>query len=177
MKKSIKKNLDQFKAKQIGYENFSLFKRLSNKQSTLIPNIFEKIMDAQNDIKPNKQSIKRRRNSSISNSTINENSENDQDKKTENKVIKRKNSKKKAYKIAQKGSDFDKEIIKFNQINKNEKIILPEIKPIKAVVDENYKRFELNNNQRLEIQIVYKNLRDKISNEIVKMHPNLRNPL
>jgi len=69
MKKSIKKNLDKFKEKQICKENFDMFKRLSNQQSSFLPKIF----NTSENVKNNNHKIIKRRDSSKSknvNSTV-----------------------------------------------------------------------------------------------------------
>lgn len=176
MKKAIKKNLDKFKEKQIGVENFKIFKRLSNKQSTLIPNGYVKAIDVKTDSADKKQIIKRRKSSIISNYINKGITEDDKNYKKENLKIKRRNSNKKFTKFDNNEFDFVQEIINQNQKLKDE-FILPEIKPLNPYKDKNERKYDLNENQNLEIQLVYSNLKDKIREELNHKHGNLRNNL
>lgn len=158
MKKVIKKNLDKFKEKQIWIENFNMFKRLSNKQSSLIPNIINKNYNAESDTNSKNHSLKRRKSSSISNriSFVNENNE----------------------KYKENNNDYEGAGEKRNLKNDSEKlkmeeVILPNLKlnSKSPSGDKDFNKLSINNNyNNLEMSLDYKNLKEKISKVLDSKH-------
>lgn len=156
MKKSIKKNLDRFKEKQICKENFDMFKRLSNQQSSFLPKIF----NTSENIK-NNQKIVRRKDSSISK---NINSTNESDKQNEYTNSKNKRLRKKSYTNEEEFDQFDQT----DNTDKND-LILPNIYVREILAngkknqDKNNKKDNYDRNHRLSP----KNMKKKKNNSEV----------
>ena len=162
MKRVIKKNLDKFKEKQIGVENFNMFKRLSNQQSSLSPKIIKINSEAEGDTK-SKKHLNEQKTSSISNiiSILNEDIEGYNDKKfSDVQENKKKNLKKKILN------------------NRDPHLILPHINSHSkaSAANENCKIINVKNNyNNLEIHVDYYDLKNKISDELDSKHSRLKN--
>jgi len=157
MKKNIKKNLDRFKEKQISFENFNMFKRLSSQQSLLVPKVILNTNDSnnRNKILSRGHSAK----NSITNNT------NDSDEFNTNKKSYRKSNKKKS--IVSFVIDLDKtNSSRQNSPLNNNKVILPIIR--KKVIFSPKGRDSYNDAKKLDYKIMYSNRKENTGDEYYK---------